>query len=94
MCVCVCVCARAREREREREEMSNEYFFQGLLLFLCGKVMPAPGKYRESILLPACSQQSGQHSCRATDHAACSAVHSLAINSTVSSMSLVFASFC
>jgi len=31
------------------EEMSNEYFFQGLLLFLCSKVMPAPGKYRESV---------------------------------------------
>jgi len=29
--------------------MSNEYFFQGLLLFLCGKVMPAPGKYREGV---------------------------------------------
>jgi len=31
------------------EEMSNEYFFQGLLLFLCGKVMPAPGKYRDYV---------------------------------------------
>jgi hypothetical protein len=31
------------------EEMSDEYLFQGLLHFLCGKVMPAPGKYRESV---------------------------------------------
>jgi len=32
------------------EEMSDEYFFQGLLLFLCSKVMPVPGKYRECVL--------------------------------------------